>query len=69
MRPFNIFDELTNNEDIPEEALCAIYDFFETLMREFEMSAFYRIKVSLQKYKQEAKKFEVPDLDCDEHPF
>jgi len=48
MKRDNIFDQITSNEDISDVVLCAIYEFLEDLMQEFEMSAFRRIKCSFE---------------------
>jgi hypothetical protein len=52
MKRTNIFDEITNSDDVSEEALCAIHEMLERLVHEFEVSAFYRIKNSLKETKE-----------------
>jgi len=44
MKNYNVFDEITNNDDVPDIALCAIHDLLKNLLYEFENSAFHRIK-------------------------
>jgi len=53
MKHDNIFDSFTNNEEISDVALCAMYDFLQSLIREFEMSAFYRLKISLEELNED----------------
>lgn len=50
MKPYNIFDEITSNDDVPDIALCAVHDLLKNLLYEFEHSAFRRIKQSFQNY-------------------
>lgn len=59
MRHYNIFDEIINNEDVDELALCAIYELFETFLREFETSAFYRVKGAFKDLHREAHEKEI----------
>ena len=44
----NIFDEFTQNEDVSEVALCAMYNILKKLIGQYEMSSYYRIKSSFE---------------------
>jgi hypothetical protein len=52
----NIFNVLTQNEEISDVALCAIHDFFVILLREFETSSFHRIKLSFEELNEACEK-------------
>lgn len=58
MKHDNIFDHFTNNDDVSDVAICAMYNFLRRLVSEFEMSAFYRIKQSVEQRTEAQSKHE-----------
>lgn len=48
MKYYNIFDQFVKNEEVSEMALCAMHDLLKRLIGEFEKSAFFKVKCSLE---------------------
>jgi hypothetical protein len=68
MKHDNIFDQITGNEDVSEVVLCAIHDFLEDLVQEFEISAFRRIKCSFEEL-NEIRTKNGRNTNSDDDPF
>jgi hypothetical protein len=44
----NIFDVFTKNEEVPDVAICAMYDILKALVKEYENSSYSRIKEAFE---------------------